>query len=761
MNNSFISPQNIKDDEEKKRFGFWGNLPLSRKLLLAFGAMFVFAVIIAVVTLNGLNRTQAAYEKALAQGIEIRTLSEQLETSLLQARSNEKNFLLNWREEGFYTAKLNYATPYMQNIADMRSQLTQLAAFGSEMASTNSSTQAQYEANIASLNQNVDAYEKSFNALVSAYQNKGFDDSSTDLESQFRLTARQLEAKFSGRAGTETGLEGLQALFFRIRLNEKDYLLSTDPNYINTIHAVMPQLKTQIALSDQLDPAEKTQLLTQADEYVAAIDALVELDKKIATYNEDLISASSTVEVLTAETKDLGGQLATEDINTARANNAQTLTISIITVFAVLVLSILLAVTLSQQLTRPIISLTNTAQEIASGKFDMQAQVNSGDEIGVLAKTFNMMTGQLRGALQNLDRRAQELEQQTVQLELTSQQSEKRARELQTIAEIARYISTEKDLKKLLPLITQTVSKEFGFYHIGIFLLDDSSKFAVLLASNSPGGQEMLRRQHRLEVGQTGIVGNVTATGIPRIALDTGADATFFNNPDLPQTRSELALPLKIEKQVIGALDIQSTEINAFSDEDIEALTTLADQVSIAIQNTRLFNEVEKSLAESNAIQRQYLHETWKKLPKEEKVSGYKYSIAGAVPLEEETVLDIQENKNNSREINVPIILRGETIGTLSVQVPKSEHVGTDQMDLIKAVAERVALSAENARLFGETTRRAERERIVSDIASKIGTSVRTESILRTTATELSHLLEDADIFIDLHTTYKQKEDIE
>ena len=325
MNNSFISSQKNKDNEEEKRFGFWGNLALSRKLLLAFGAMFVFAVIIAVVTLNGLNRTQAAYEKALAEGIGIRTLSEQLEASLLQARSNEKNFLLHWREEGFYTARLNYVTPYMQNVADMRAQLTQLAAFGSEMTSTDSITQAQYEANIASLNQNVDAYEESFNALVSAYQNKGFDDLSTDLESQFRLTARQLEGKFSGRAGTEIGLEGLQALFSRIRLNEKDYLLSTDPNYINTIHAVMPQLKTQIELSDQLDPAEKTELLIQADEYVAAIDALVELDKEIATYNEDLINASSTVEALTAKIKDLGGQLATEDINTARANNAQTL----------------------------------------------------------------------------------------------------------------------------------------------------------------------------------------------------------------------------------------------------------------------------------------------------------------------------------------------------------------------------------------------------------------------------------------------------
>jgi len=124
-------------------------------------------------------------------------------------------------------------------------------------------------------------------------------------------------------------------------------------------------------------------------------------------------------------------------------------------------------------------------------------------------------------------------------------------------------------------------------------------------------------------------------------------------------------------------------------------------------------------------------------------------------------VIAAEEDLKDKREISVPIILRGETIGTLSVQVPKDERVAADQMDLIKAVAERVALSAENARLFGETTRRAERERIISDIASKIGTSVRTESILRTTASELSQILEDADIFINLQVTNQDKKDAE
>jgi len=717
---------------ENRRFGFFENLPLAHKLLLAFGALFVFAAIIVVVTLTGLNRTQAAYQDALTQGIEIRNLSDKLSVSLLQARRDEKYSI---RVD---TADENYITSYAQDVANMREVLKQLAPFGPVVAvvSTGDMTQAQYEADIASLTQNVDAYEKSFTTLANAFQKKGFDEE-RDYEYQFRIAARNIEAK----TFDQPGLEPLVITYYRIRYSEKKYLEAANQLYAAEVHTYIVLLKDQIAATDQLEPAGKIELLTQADAYLTAFDTLVELDKEIVIYNAELSNAAQAVESLAAKINRLGQQLAVDDINAAQANSTQTLTISIITVFIVLVLSILLAVTLSQQLIRPIILLTNTAQEILAGKLDIQAQVNSTDEIGTLAQTFNIMTSQLQGALQNLDRRAKELEQRTVELELTSQQSEKRAQQLQTIAEITQNISTEKDLNKLLAEITQTVSERFGVYHVGIFLLDESSKFAVLLASNSPGGKEMLRRQHSLEVGQVGIVGNVTSTGNPRIALDTGADAIYFNNPDLPQTRSELALPLKIEKQVIGALDIQSTDINAFSDEDVEVLTILADQVSLAIQNARLFNQIEKSLAESNAIQRQYVRETWRILPKLEKLSGFRYTLTGAIPLDDETKFAAIEDLTDKKMIRVPIILRGETIGTLAVQVPNQEHIKADQMDLIKAVAERVALSAENARLFEDTTRRAERERLVSDITTKIRGTNNPEEMIRIAAQEIKNAL--------------------
>jgi GAF domain-containing protein len=224
-----------------------------------------------------------------------------------------------------------------------------------------------------------------------------------------------------------------------------------------------------------------------------------------------------------------------------------------------------------------------------------------------------------------------------------------------------------------------------------------------------------------------------------------GVDSVYFNNLELSETHSEMALPLKISGSVIGALDVQSTERNAFTDEDVEVLSTLADQVSLAIQNARLFDQTQKSLSEAEAIYRQHSRDSWSQMPKELKLKGFRYNASGAVPLNEADPLDQieinAESNGNRHEISVPIILRGETIGTLSVHVPKSERISGDQIDLIKAVAERVALSAENARLFEETTTRATRERVVSDITNKIRSTNDPQEMMQTAMAELQRVL--------------------
>ena len=255
----------------------------------------------------------------------------------------------------------------------------------------------------------------------------------------------------------------------------------------------------------------------------------------------------------------------------------------------------------SSQFSKPIIDMTRAAEKIADGDLSVQAEVRSTDEIGTLGAAFNSMTTQLRDLVETLEIRVRE---RTQQLAVQNESLQLRSRQLQTVAEVARSIVSTREVDTLLNQVTRLVSDRFGFYHAGIFLLDENNEYAVLRAANSEGGRRMLDRHHRLRVGQVGIVGYVTGTGEPRIATDVGEDAVFFNNPDLPATRSEMALPLKLGGVIIGALDVQSTESNAFTEADVTLFTTLADQISVAIENANAYEISQQTLEEMKELDR-------------------------------------------------------------------------------------------------------------------------------------------------------------
>jgi GAF domain-containing protein/HAMP domain-containing protein len=409
-----------------------------------------------------------------------------------------------------------------------------------------------------------------------------------------------------------------------------------------------------------------------------------------------------------------------------------------------MVASIFAVTYLSGTITAPLGKLAIIAQDIANGNLSARANIETKDEVGTLARVFNDMTGQLQELVIGLEARVGE---RTIELEKERQRSDTRAKQFEAITKVARAISTTRNLQELLPQISRVISEQFGFYHVGIFLNDFTNQVATLSAANSEGGQKMLARGHQLKVGEQGIVGFVTGTGQPRIALDVGDDIVFFNNPDLPNTRSEMALPLMIADKIIGALDVQSTESNAFSNEDIGVLSTLADQVSVAIQNARLFDQTSKALAGSEAISRQYLRESWGRLSSEHKLTGFRYTASGASPLERDLATNNAKAQSAAKisderpHVKIPIQLRGETIGTLKVNAPETGKLTDIQLDLMKAVAERVALSVENARLFEETAKRAERERRVSDITTKIRSANDPQQMIDTAIEELRQAL--------------------
>jgi GAF domain-containing protein len=204
-----------------------------------------------------------------------------------------------------------------------------------------------------------------------------------------------------------------------------------------------------------------------------------------------------------------------------------------------------------------------------------------------------------------------------------------------------------------------------------------------------------------------------------------------------------MALPLRSGSRVVGALDVQSTESGAFTHDDVQTLSLLADQVSLAIENARLFENSNRTLNELQTVMRQSTHEAWKRLPEQQRLVGFRYNAMGAAPLKEPVNLadagkgGAKGGRAGSTSFLVPIELRGEIIGNLVVQSPAGNEWNKDQQDLIKAVAERVALSAENARLFEETTQRAERERLVSEITGKIRSHNDPQAMIETAIKEL------------------------
>jgi GAF domain-containing protein/HAMP domain-containing protein len=438
--------------------------------------------------------------------------------------------------------------------------------------------------------------------------------------------------------------------------------------------------------------------------------------------------------------------------------------VSIGSILTIAILAGLTGVLVARGLAQPLVILTETASRIASGEMELQAKVGGAKEVATLATAFNSMTVELRNLIGSLEQRVTErtaeLTQRSHDLEQANEHAERRARQLQAVSEVARAIASVQNLHELLPRIAELVSERFGFYHVGIFLLDGMHEYAILSATNSEGGQRMLARSHKLKVGEVGIVGFVGNTGQPRIALDTGADSVFFNNPDLPETRSEMALPLKVGDQIIGVLDVQSTESGAFTAEDIEVLGTLADQVSIAIENARLFEETRRSLTESENLYREYLRQEWKAITRERQHIGYHYTITGFAPLDrpiewpeiKKTLatgrMQVEFKLNEPAKLAVPIKLRGEMIGVLDIRSPASRDWDQDEIDIAQAIAERVALAVENARLLEDSQRRANKERTISEITSKISTSINMRNVLQTAVDELGKAIPGSDIVI-------------
>lgn len=234
-------------------------------------------------------------------------------------------------------------------------------------------------------------------------------------------------------------------------------------------------------------------------------------------------------------------------------------------------LTVLIAVIATRRMLQPLERLAIFGQRLARGDWEYRVPEDRDDEIGVVARSLNRMANQLRETYSTLEERVEE-----------------RTRQVRTASEVARAVTSIPSLEELLHQAVQLIRERFDYYHVSIFLLDEEGQNAELRQSTGEAGRALLARGHKLEVGSDSIIGWVTANNQPRVASDVSEDPVHFRNELLTETRSEAAVPLQVGGSVLGALDVQSDQPNAFSEEDIEILQTLADQLSAAIQNARL-----------------------------------------------------------------------------------------------------------------------------------------------------------------------------
>lgn len=392
-------------------------------------------------------------------------------------------------------------------------------------------------------------------------------------------------------------------------------------------------------------------------------------------------------------------------------------------------------------------------------------------------KFFNTLAGQVAGVIHNAS---------------LLDESQRRALQLETAAEIARDISGSLDLDELLTKAVSLIRERFNFYHASIFLLDIPGEFAVIREATGEAGAQMKRAGYKIGVGSKSIVGYVSSRGESLVVNDTAKDSTYYPNPLLPDTRAEAAIPLRVGDRILGALDVQSTKPFSFSEDNLRSLQILADQLAVAVANTELFAETQEHLSQhrllhhitSTAASGTTLEEALESAVKglqvtlggdrvtilladrEKKFLDVKASVGYA---DDVTVANVEIGKgvtgwvaahkrplrirdvsedpryikfsaNTRSELAVPLIYRNEMLGVLNVESEQLDAYTENDEEMLGTLGGSLAAVIANARLFEQIREQAERERLVYDVTSKIRKSTDIQAILMTTASEITKI---------------------
>lgn len=380
---------------------------------------------------------------------------------------------------------------------------------------------------------------------------------------------------------------------------------------------------------------------------------------------------------------------------------------------------------------------------------------------GITIRENALLVEELRLATAQLQDNARILEERVAE---RTRELEKQTGRLQLATRIARDAASAADLEKLLDRSTTLILERFNLYHTAIYLMDQKREHLVLIASPTEAGKQMMAENYRINVNDLNTISQVVATGGPRIVQDTGREGIRFKNPLLPNTHSEMAIPLKVENKTIGVLDVHSDQPEAFSENDVATMQHLADQLAIGIERARLLEQLEESLNELQQAYGRSTHDSWKSLAESSLLGnlGYRFDNVRIQPIQTTPELGVEAIQSGNPIIRkegsdhetretlaaIPIKLRGQSIGAVTVRLKEGYRPAT--INTIEQAVERLSASLESARLFEEARARADREQAISQVTSAISSTSEFDSILRTTIEEIGKTLGDSEIGITI-----------
>jgi GAF domain-containing protein len=380
----------------------------------------------------------------------------------------------------------------------------------------------------------------------------------------------------------------------------------------------------------------------------------------------------------------------------------------------------------------------------------------------------------LKEASQNASALAEsnrELQSSRALLEINARDLERRAIQLEAAAAVGQAATSILETERLTRRVVEVIREQFGLYYVGLFLMDDAGspderggEWAVLQAGTGEAGQAMLARGHRLRIDGGSMIGWSIAHSQVRIAQKVEEDAVHLPTPELPDTRSEAALPLRSRGQVLGALTVQSDQPAAFDQDAIVVLQTMADQVAVALDNARLFAEAKAALEATHRAYGELSREAWAELLRVQPGLGYSSGERGVTRIggirrtemeqEMEKRATVQGDSSGTKAkhpLAVPLKVRGNVLGILDTYKPGDAGEWTpEEVTLVEALADQVGMALESARLYNDAQRRAIHERLVSEISDKLRRATDMDTLMQTAIREMAAALDAPSTFVQL-----------